>query len=196
MTSQQKNGLLSLVSILKVSESTTIEFEGNQVTHRDLCFKTSDAMGVSYCYVPSVLDLFYDRDFINDSPPNFLDTVKAKIDTLTDSEIKAILSIPTNYKSWNGGALLQGNILGKVSGTDNNFKAEAFFVELLLNSTPLETEGKIEDLRAMTWEREWIKTFTGGTTIDGAESAAVDMGKGSVVGVVLGNDAIMATQSL
>ena len=167
-----KKGLLSLVNILKVSENTTVQLGDSDITHSDVCFKTYDKTGVSHCHVSSVLDLFYEQSFITGSPPNFLDTVKAKIDTISDSEVKATLSLPM-YTSWNNGPLVKDKAIGKASGSGDDFKAEAFFIDLLLDSTPRKNaDGKIENSRVIAWEREWIKNFVG-VTIEGAEDTEI-----------------------
>lgn len=159
-----QSGLLELINVLKVSEATTVEFEDEPVTHADICTKTFDETGVSYCFVSSVLDLFYDKQCTSpcETPPNFLDTVKSKIEGLTDSEIKYILDAPV-YKLWNNGSsayFSKGTAIGKSTGNGTSIKIAAFSVTLLIDSIPEKKDGKMIDARAMAWEREWIRQLS------------------------------------
>ena len=71
-----QQSLLDLIKILRVSSATTVDFKGTTYTFQDLCQNASDSTA-TYCTVTSVLDLFYDSDFIT-SPPNFLIQLKPR----------------------------------------------------------------------------------------------------------------------
>lgn len=151
-----KSTLLELVNVLKVSEATIVNIGNEVVTFTDLCTKTFDETGVSYCSVSSVLDLFYDINFLSGSPPNFLDTIEAKVKTLTEDDVKAILGAP-NYTSWNKGELSKSKTRGKATGTGASTTIEAFFVILQMsNNSSQEKDREAFVAHAEAWERQWI----------------------------------------
>lgn len=116
----------------------------------------------TYCTVTSVLDIFYDAEFIS-SPPSFLDTIEAKVNTLSDTEIKSTIDL-RDYHTWSGDVLSERDILSRISD-----RVVAFNVAIHLKNNEITKNGESRDKRAEAWEREWIQRLNG-VQVEGAPS--------------------------
>lgn len=148
-----KEGLLQMIQVLKVSEDTRI---GN-LTFDSVCDKAIGAQ-VTYCNVISVLDLFYDQGFVT-SPPDFLQTIERKVETLSDSEIKDTLSSPEAFKTWNNKPLKASDVMGSVTGTGPSLTVASFRVLIILQNNLVVQDGIWKDPDADTWESQWIENM-------------------------------------
>ena len=157
-----QSSLMNLITLLRVSEATTSNFEGEELTWGSVCrFDNGTAEGESFCSFTSVLDLFYNVTLLTD-PPNFLDTVEANINENfeTDEKVKNRLDENT-YSTWNDVTIQQSDIMAGTSGSGPNFNVQAFKLVWLLKNELVEQNGEALDERAESWERQWITNLNG-----------------------------------
>mmetsp|Transcript_16582 Transcript_16582/g.36034 ORF Transcript_16582/g.36034 Transcript_16582/m.36034 type:complete len:965 (+) Transcript_16582:64-2958(+) len=151
--------VLAFIQTVGVSYSTSAKDEdsGNTVTLQSFCETSSDASGLTFCTSFSVLDLFFDRNFLtNDSngQPDFLQTIKAKVDTLSDTQVRQILT-DGPYVTWNGVQMEKAGVVAQVNGADESLYIGAFRITQLLQSEIEVVNGEEIDHRASAWESQW-----------------------------------------
>mmetsp|Transcript_9493 Transcript_9493/g.17123 ORF Transcript_9493/g.17123 Transcript_9493/m.17123 type:complete len:931 (-) Transcript_9493:1479-4271(-) len=151
-----KQGILELINTVNVSYQTQVEVDGEVVTYPSFCLKATGD-DVEYCSISSVLDLFYDTEFLTNGPngqPDFLLTVLAKVESMTDEQVKTKLTVGP-YVRWNGGFLDEDTVVGKKSGANETLEIQAYRVAQLLVGSPELVNGEEVDPSAQQWEEQW-----------------------------------------
>ncbi|KAA8492359.1 Niemann-Pick C1 protein [Porphyridium purpureum] len=159
-----KSGILALIDLVQVSydtETTYIAEDGaNQsVSLCSACFYSSNSQGIQFCTQFSVLNLFYNEAFLvpvagSSDEYDFLATVRAFVETLSDSEIKEKLTVGP-YVTWNGANMNKANVVAQVTGAGDSLFIGAFRVTQLLEQQEFTRDGEVMDPRAKAFETEW-----------------------------------------
>ena len=89
-----RDGILQVLDTLEIGENveayTQIDGEEELVQIRDVCIKVFFYQDYQTCHSNSVLNFFFDEDFVT-NPPSFFGTIRAKINALSDQEIEDVL---------------------------------------------------------------------------------------------------------
>mmetsp|Transcript_22970 Transcript_22970/g.34468 ORF Transcript_22970/g.34468 Transcript_22970/m.34468 type:complete len:929 (-) Transcript_22970:474-3260(-) len=121
-------GLLQMITVLEAVNQVEIQDNGEVISFDDdVCIHSLQG-GLGLCSGTSVLDLFWDEQYMT-SPTSFLATVKAKIKTLNDEQVKQILSTPSYY-SWNGNPISSDRYISIDDSSNSDIlEALAFRIE-------------------------------------------------------------------
>lgn len=169
-------GMRGLLALQRATEDVETTLNGEVLTYDGLCFRQSDAANNSICATTSVLGVFYDATAAivrPDGEVDFVATVSAGLDGLSDTEIKERLAGNGDVvPAFDGGDVQRSVVLGGTAGEGSSFSAQALYLGLLLRNEQVVKDGEEVDVRADAWEEAWTRRllFENSPEVTGAEA--------------------------
>lgn len=137
-----------------------IDKEGSSntvITWPERCLNSSDVEGNSVCSFSSAFNLFYDTEFVvknDDDTVNFFQTVRDKINSLDDTDIKRVLSAPPPTNDLQSPFIAE-EIIGGTSGSGDTFDFKIMLFTQFINNNQTDKDGNREDVEAQEIEEKW-----------------------------------------
>lgn len=154
-------GLQGLLALQRVTEGVQTTLDGEVITYDKLCHRQSDSVNNSICATTSVLGIFYNATAAvkrADGGVDFVATVAAGLDGLSDAEIKQRLAGNGDVvPAFDGGDVQRSVVLGGTAGEGSSFTAQAMYLGLLLRNEQVVKDGEEVDVRADAWEEAWTR---------------------------------------
>lgn len=132
--------------------------DGTPIFFKERCVQTSDSQGNPLCVTTSAFSLFYDPALAQmgqDGTVDFFETVRAKIDTLTDAEIRAELENPPVISPVDGTPFNAAELIGGTTGQGNNFRVDVLLYNQFAENNAIVENGDLVDKEAEKLEERW-----------------------------------------
>lgn len=150
-----REGLLGMIRVLRFGDGiegeavAAPEGDGKPRRFADLCLKKPDRNGVEYCHRTSALDLFYDPASVVkvEGKENFLATVEAKVEGMSDGEIEALLVSNEPAQTFFGAPLVRSSFIAVQGG-----KVTGLLVQQRGENNLVSEGGEEVDLQSEAWE--------------------------------------------
>lgn len=127
-------------------------------TWLERCLTTVDSKGNQFCRTSSAFNLFYDTNFIvrnQNGTVNFFATIRNKLNTLTDNEIRATLEKPPAIIFDN--SPFNRNESYASTGTGSSFKVNVISYYQFIRNQAIVKDGELIDPDADALEEKWTK---------------------------------------
>lgn len=150
-----REGLLGMVKVLRFGDGiegeavAAPEGDGKRERFTDRCLKKPDRNGVEYCHRTSALDLFYDPANVVevDGKEDFLATVEAKVEGMSDGEIETLLVSDELAQTFFGAPLVRSSFIAVQGG-----KVTGLLVQQRGENNLVSGEGDEVDAQSEAWE--------------------------------------------
>lgn len=127
------------------------------VTYEDRCIRTSDEENNSLCLTISAFNLFYDVSNREEGDAgNFFQTVRAKIETMTDAEIASVLENPPPRSPVDGAPI---NTKELYAGADGSSIVQVMSFIQISENMQVDKDGVSVDEDAEAREELWATTL-------------------------------------
>lgn len=157
-----RQAMLDVVDVMAASENVLGEpvDGGSPPTFQERCFVEQDAKGNTYCSRTSALDLFYDpEDVVEvDGVPDYFATVRARISTLSDKEVKEVLLTDDPVRTFYSSPLVLGSLIAR-----DGDKVTALRVQQVAQNNLVWNNGKEVDEESDAWEAAFAAALNGGS---------------------------------
>lgn len=128
------------------------------LTFANSCVETTDSNGETVCSTVSAFNLFYDVDFVQrkNGKVDFFETVRAKINTLSDADIRSQLENPKK-EGFDGSPFNADEILGGVDGSGATYRVTVMRYTQIADNNAIVDSGEIIDRDANKLEENWTE---------------------------------------
>ncbi|CDF32996.1 unnamed protein product [Chondrus crispus] len=136
--------------------------DGTPITYEERCLETKDAAGNVICRTNSVFNLFYDVDNVvklENGRVDFFATVRVRIESLSDAEIKRVLDDPPPV-NFDDSPFNADEIIGKENGA-----VRILMYTQLANNKQIVEGGELIDKEAEKLEENWTVLLLEGTPL-------------------------------
>lgn len=159
-----KSAFLEMLNVAEEGFSLRVEGiqgesgdDGNEISFAKSCLQTRDQLGNVLCLTKSAFELFYDTKFIEkkDGKVDFFKSVKNKINSLTDSDIRKTLENPPSLSPLDGSPFNSEEIIGGKSGTGATFIVNVLLYNQFSKNNAITENGEQVDKQADKLEEKW-----------------------------------------
>lgn len=153
-----RDGFFEMLKVAKDGYEVVADGKNGRITHEDRCVNTTDANGKVLCTTVSAFNLFYDPDLAEegDDGIDFFESVRRKIDTLKDEDIRKILENPPP-EGFDGSPFNAEEIIGGKSGSGDSFSVNVLVYSQIAETFAVFDSGDLVDEDADDLEETWTK---------------------------------------